>query len=75
MLVDTFHLEHPSELFQTNRNRKNALDMSKYMKAHFHFFGIKSPLRQKIMGGMVARRINQKRMWLEVSYFRFVEIE
>ena len=49
MSVDTFHLDHLSELFQTNRNRKNALDMSKYMKGHFYFFGIKSPLRQKIM--------------------------
>ena len=49
MLVDTFHLDHLSELFQTNRNRKNALDMSQYMKGHFYFFGIKNPLRQKIM--------------------------
>jgi 3-methyladenine DNA glycosylase AlkD len=49
MSVDTFYLEHLSELFHTNKYRKNALDMSKYMKGHFHFFGIKSPLRQKIM--------------------------
>ncbi|MBH82899.1 MAG: hypothetical protein CMG68_05135 [Candidatus Marinimicrobia bacterium] len=50
MMVDTFHLDHLSELFQTNRNRKNALDMSKYMKGHFYFFGIKSPLRKKTCG-------------------------
>jgi len=49
MSVDTFHLDHLSELFQTNRSRKNALDMSKYMKGHFYFFGIKNPLRQTIM--------------------------
>ena len=49
MSVDTFQLDHLSKLFQTNSNRKNALDMSKYMKGHFYFFGIKSPLRKKIM--------------------------
>jgi len=47
MSVDTFHLDHLSELFQTIRN--NALDISKYLKGHFYFFGIKSPLRKKIM--------------------------
>jgi hypothetical protein len=73
MSVDTFYLDHLSELFQTNRNRKNALDMSKYMKGHFYFFGIKSPLRKK-HAGMAARAINQKRIRLEVFYFIFVEI-
>jgi len=35
MSVDTFHLDHLSELFQTNRNRKNAMDFGKRFKRLF----------------------------------------
>ena len=49
MSVNTLHLNQLSELFQISRNEENAIQMSKYMKGNFPFFGIKSPLRKKIM--------------------------
>lgn len=36
-------------LFETNRNKDNALPMQKYMKNHFPFLGIKMPLRRELL--------------------------
>jgi 3-methyladenine DNA glycosylase AlkD len=36
-------------LFETNRNKDNALPMQKYMKNHFPFLGIKTPLRRELL--------------------------
>ncbi|MBD8067885.1 DNA alkylation repair protein [Bacillus sp. PS06] len=36
-------------LFEANRNEENAIAMQKYMKDHFPFLGIKTPLRREIM--------------------------
>ena len=38
-----------TRLFQQNTHEGNALRMAHYMKNHFPFFGIKSPLRRDIM--------------------------
>jgi 3-methyladenine DNA glycosylase AlkD len=35
-------------LFEKNRNKENAQPMKKYMKDHFPFLGIKSPLRKEL---------------------------
>ncbi|MED3561045.1 DNA alkylation repair protein [Bacillus xiapuensis] len=35
-------------LFENNRNLKNAGPMAKYMKSHFPFLGIKTPLRRQL---------------------------
>nr|WP_285889782.1 DNA alkylation repair protein [Neobacillus niacini] len=36
------------QLFEENRNEENAGPMKKYMKDHFPFLGIKSPLRKEL---------------------------
>lgn len=36
-------------LFEENRNIENAIPMQKYMKNHFPFLGIKTPLRKELM--------------------------
>jgi 3-methyladenine DNA glycosylase AlkD len=41
-------IEVVSTLFERNRNEENAGPMSKYMKDHFPFLGIKSPLRKEL---------------------------
>jgi 3-methyladenine DNA glycosylase AlkD len=41
-------IEVVSTLFERNRNDENAGPMSKYMKDHFPFLGIKSPLRKEL---------------------------
>jgi 3-methyladenine DNA glycosylase AlkD len=41
-------IEVVSILFERNRNEENAGPMSKYMKDHFPFLGIKSPLRKEL---------------------------
>jgi 3-methyladenine DNA glycosylase AlkD len=47
-----FRLNHEIEklaaLFEENRNEENAGPMKKYMKDHFPFLGIKSPLRKEL---------------------------
>jgi 3-methyladenine DNA glycosylase AlkD len=47
-----FRLKHEIEklaaLFEENRNEENAGPMKKYMKEHFPFLGIKSPLRKEL---------------------------
>ncbi|HWJ78257.1 MAG TPA: DNA alkylation repair protein [Niallia sp.] len=47
---DTKHvLEQLIWLFENNRNLENAVPMAKYMKNHFSFLGIKTPLRRELM--------------------------
>jgi 3-methyladenine DNA glycosylase AlkD len=41
-------IEKLTALFDENRNDENAGPMKKYMKDHFPFLGIKSPLRKEI---------------------------
>ncbi|GAA0342415.1 DNA alkylation repair protein [Bacillus carboniphilus] len=36
------------QLFEANRNEENAVQMEKYLKDHFPFFGIKTPLRREL---------------------------
>lgn len=36
-------------LFEQNRDEENAIPMQKYMKNHFPFLGIKTPLRRQLM--------------------------
>lgn len=36
-------------LFEANRNEEQAIPMKKYMKDHFPFLGIKSPVRREIL--------------------------
>src|SRR3954471_11010593 len=36
------------KLFEENRNAANAEPMQNYMKGHFSFLGIKSPLRKEL---------------------------
>lgn len=36
-------------IFEANRSEENALPMKKYMKDHFPFIGIKTPLRRELM--------------------------
>jgi 3-methyladenine DNA glycosylase AlkD len=42
------HIEILAALFEENRNEENAGPMKKYMKDHFPFLGIKSPLRKEL---------------------------
>lgn len=39
-----------SVIFEQHRNMENAIPMQKYMKNHFPFLGIKSPLRKELSG-------------------------
>jgi 3-methyladenine DNA glycosylase AlkD len=41
-------LEILAALFEENKNEENAEPMKKYMKDHFPFLGIKSPLRKEL---------------------------
>ncbi|WP_307311715.1 DNA alkylation repair protein [Neobacillus driksii] len=41
-------IEKLTALFEENRNDENAGPMEKYMKDHFPFLGIKSPLRKEL---------------------------
>jgi 3-methyladenine DNA glycosylase AlkD len=41
-------IEKLTTLFEENRNDENAGPMKKYMKDHFPFLGIKSPLRKEL---------------------------
>jgi 3-methyladenine DNA glycosylase AlkD len=41
-------IEKLTSLFEENRNDENAGPMKKYMKDHFPFLGIKSPLRKEL---------------------------
>jgi 3-methyladenine DNA glycosylase AlkD len=41
-------IEKLTTLFEKNRNEENAGPMEKYMKDHFPFLGIKSPLRKEL---------------------------
>jgi 3-methyladenine DNA glycosylase AlkD len=41
-------IEKLTSLFEENRNEENAGPMEKYMKDHFPFLGIKSPLRKEL---------------------------
>lgn len=41
-------IEILSALYEENRNEENAGPMKKYMKDHFPFLGIKSPLRKEL---------------------------
>jgi 3-methyladenine DNA glycosylase AlkD len=41
-------IEILAALFEENRNEENAGPMKKYMKDHFPFLGIKSPLRKEL---------------------------
>jgi 3-methyladenine DNA glycosylase AlkD len=41
-------IEHLTALFEEHRNDDNAGPMKKYMKDHFPFLGIKSPLRKEL---------------------------
>lgn len=41
-------IEKLTTLFEENRNDENAVPMKKYMKDHFPFLGIKSPLRKEL---------------------------
>lgn len=36
------------KLFQQNKNDEHAIKMAKYMKNHFTFYGIKSPIRKEL---------------------------
>jgi 3-methyladenine DNA glycosylase AlkD len=45
--MDT-EIERVTAMFEENRNEDNAGPMSKYMKGHFPFLGIKSPLRKEL---------------------------
>lgn len=56
MNQDPFDLETLSDLFQNNSHSDNAVHMAQYMKNHFPFFGIKSPLRRNIMKAWWGRR-------------------
>lgn len=42
-------LDTITSLFEENRNPTNAIPMQKYMKNHFPFLGIKTPLRRELM--------------------------
>lgn len=42
------HIDVLTQLFEENRNLLNAEPMKKYMKDHFPFLGIKSPLRKEL---------------------------
>ena len=41
-------IERITSLFEEHRNEENGVPMSKYMKGHFPFLGIKSPLRKEL---------------------------
>ena len=41
-------LSHLVTLFENNRNPENAVPMQQYMKNHFPFLGIKTPLRRQL---------------------------
>lgn len=47
-MTHTSHIPYLREIFRENFNEKNAVQMKAYMKGHFDFFGIKSPLRREI---------------------------
>lgn len=38
-----------TKLFEANRNEDNAIPMQNYMKNHFLFLGMKTPLRRELM--------------------------
>ncbi|CRK82556.1 DNA alkylation repair protein [Neobacillus massiliamazoniensis] len=44
----TTHIDVLTQMFEENRNAMNAESMKKYMKDHFPFLGIKSPLRKEL---------------------------
>jgi 3-methyladenine DNA glycosylase AlkD len=46
--VMSHEIEVVTTLFEGNFNKENAGPMSKYMKGHFPFLGIKSPLRKEL---------------------------
>ena len=43
-----FQLNTLTQLFKQNAHKKNSVRMAQYMKGHFSYFGIKSPLRKKL---------------------------
>jgi 3-methyladenine DNA glycosylase AlkD len=43
------YLDHLEQQFQANRDDMVAVQMKKYMKGQYDYFGIKSPLRREIM--------------------------
>ena len=43
-----FKINELTHLFTQNTHNKNATHMAQYMKGHFQFFGIKSPLRKEL---------------------------
>jgi len=54
-------------LFNQNRNDQNALSMSKYMKNHFPFYGIKSPLRRELQRSFISKfLLPDKNNWQEI---------
>lgn len=42
------HIDILTQMFEENRNAMNTEPMKKYMKDHFPFLGIKSPLRKEL---------------------------
>jgi 3-methyladenine DNA glycosylase AlkD len=42
------HIGDLDAMFRSQQNTENGLAMSKYMKGHFQFYGLKSPLRNQI---------------------------
>ncbi len=50
------------EEFQRNANADNAIQMAKYMKNHFAFFGIKSPERKIIQAPFLHKDVLPKKI-------------
>ncbi|WP_413305081.1 DNA alkylation repair protein [Bacillus sp. 1P10SD] len=48
-------IEKVTKLFEANRNEEEAEPMTKYMKNHFPFLGIKSPLRKELEKGFFKK--------------------
>lgn len=42
------HIDDLDSMFRSHEHNENGLAMSKYMKGHFSFYGIKAPLRAEI---------------------------
>ena len=42
------------KVFEQNENRENAIEMSRYMKDNFKFYGIPSPKRKKISKAFIS---------------------
>lgn len=43
------HVQKITQLFEQNRNDEQAIPMENYMKNHFPFLGIKTPLRRELL--------------------------